>query len=97
MDVAGGSGAGGRLTLNDHATDVPTTGTAVLNGLDEGVEAGVATFAGQRKRVGMHWTLSGAEAIIALRCRCKSALDGVYGLGMMPIEWHEVVRSGEEG
>jgi hypothetical protein len=35
------------------------------------VEAGCKTAIGTRcKRAGMHWTVAGAEAIIALRC-CK--------------------------
>jgi len=34
------------------------------------VEASCKTIVGQRlKQAGMHWTTSGADAIIALRCR----------------------------
>jgi hypothetical protein len=40
------------------------------------VEAGCKTAIGTRcKRAGMHWTVAGADAIIALRC-CK--LSGRY-------------------
>jgi hypothetical protein len=38
------------------------------------VEAGCKTVVGQRfKQAGMHWTLGGADAIIALRCREASS------------------------
>ncbi len=38
------------------------------------VEAGCKTIVGQRlKQAGMHWTTSGADAIIALRCREASS------------------------
>jgi hypothetical protein len=41
-----------------------------------GIEAGCKTAIGTRcKRAGMHWTVAGADAIIALRC-CK--LSGRY-------------------
>jgi hypothetical protein len=36
------------------------------------VEAGCKLAIGTRlKRTGMHWTVAGADAIIALRCCCK--------------------------
>ena len=38
------------------------------------VEAGCKTVIGQRlKQSGMHWTVNGADAIIALRCREASS------------------------
>jgi hypothetical protein len=37
---------------------------------DGPVEAGCKTIVGQRLKLsGMHWTVPGADAIIALRCR----------------------------
>ena len=41
---------------------------------DGPVEASCKTIIGQRlKQSGMHWTVSGADAIIALRCREASS------------------------
>jgi hypothetical protein len=38
------------------------------------VEAGCKTVVGQRlKQAGMHWTVNGADAIIALRCQLASS------------------------
>jgi hypothetical protein len=41
---------------------------------DGPIEASCKTIAGQRlKSSGMHWTVNGADAIIALRCREASS------------------------
>ena len=44
------------------------------------VEASCKTIVGQRlKQSGMHWTVTGADAIIALRCReASSTWEAVY-------------------
>jgi hypothetical protein len=59
------------LTTNDHRMRYPefrALGLCTSTGV---VEAGCKTAIGTRlKRSGMHWTVAGADAIIALRC-CK--------------------------
>jgi len=59
------------VTRNRHRMDYPAfraQGLSVGSGV---VEAGCKTAIGVRcKRAGMHWTVAGADAIIALRC-CK--------------------------
>jgi len=61
----------GYLTRNRHRMRYPefrARGLCVSTGV---VEAGCKTAIGARlKRSGMHWSVAGADAIIALRC-CK--------------------------
>ena len=60
-------------TATGCATSFREQGLCVASGV---VEAGCKTVIGSRlKRAGMHWTVAGANAVIALRC-CK--LSGRY-------------------
>jgi len=48
-------------------------GLALLLAPDRGFDAASVNFGQQLKQSGMHWTVGGADAIIALRCREASS------------------------